>query len=65
MADWAFAGMGFYDLRVHGTGIIDIGVAVCGIFRSRLAGDQQDEDEQERPGENFDERLHKFILLLL
>jgi len=48
MANGTFPGLGFYDLRIHGTGIIYIRVCFCRFFCSRFAGCEQDKEEQER-----------------
>jgi hypothetical protein len=59
MANGTFPGMRFYDLGIHGTGVIDVGVALCGIFCSRAAGGEQEKEEQERGEEaNFEYGVH-------
>jgi hypothetical protein len=57
MANGTFSGMRFYDLRIHGTGVIGVGVALCGIFRSCSAGGEQKKKER-REEANLEYGVH-------
>jgi hypothetical protein len=58
MANGTFPGMRFYDLGIHRTGVIDVGVALCGIFRSRSAGGEQEKKQERGEETNLEYGTH-------